>query len=105
MKQSFIINDLSDELDEGEGCKKPSEETGAEIECPICGIKIVEKSILRRHLIEEHHMSLIDACSVLTGEIPLSNSLPTLVRPSALNEPISYADEEGTVPPSKVLSK
>ena len=81
---------LSD-LDDEEAQLKFEEE----IECPICGIKIREKSILRRHLIEEHDLSVIDACSILAKETPLSNTLPTLVRPAlAHSESILYNEDE-----------
>ena len=68
-----------------------------EAECPICGVKIAEKSILRRHLMEEHHHSMIDAISIMNKETPLSSSLPTLVRPTGIIEPSAnnYIQDEG----------
>ena len=66
-------------------------------ECPICGVKIAEKSVLRRHLMEEHHHSMIDAISIMNKETPLSSSLPTLVRPTGIIEPSTnnYIQDEG----------
>lgn len=70
-----------------------------EAECPICCVKMAEKSILRRHLMDEHHHSMIDAISIMNKETPLSASLPTLVRPTGIveNAQNNYIQDEGKI--------
>ena len=46
--------------------------------CPMCESKVASKMDLRRHLVEEHSLTMIDACAVSEKEAPLSNTLPTL---------------------------
>ena len=69
--------------------------------CPICGAENETKFDLRRHLVQHHQLTMMDACSLSEKEIPLSSSLPTMVKPSAgvVAQPVA---ENSSVPASKV---
>lgn len=74
-----------------------------ERECPSCGISskilffdsrcvksyllALDSDSLRRHLVDDHRFSYVDACSIVAKEAPLGcDSLPTLVTPSTLDK-------------------
>jgi hypothetical protein len=49
----------------------------------------IDADSLRRHLIDDHRFSYMDACSIVAKETPLGcNSLPTLVTPTSLQQEI-----------------
>ena len=52
-------------------------------------ISALDADSLRRHLIDDHRFSYMDACSIVAKETPLGcNSLPTLVTPTSLQQEI-----------------
>ena len=71
--------------------------------CSICGAESETKFELRRHLVQHHSLTMMDACSLSEKELPLSNSLPTLVKPAGvLSTPSQEQVPNTPVPASKV---
>ena len=71
--------------------------------CSICGAESETKFELRRHLVQHHSLTMMDACSLSEKEMPLSNSLPTMVKPAGVLSTSCQEHVPNTsVPASKV---